>query len=120
MAMPLALISKLKTSTIYSPCNGVIPIENAAPNKKIIASAALLAAPFVYTYTPLAVSPAYDAANCDAAIVIPSHTTVHEVKAKSSSGRRPILSTSSAPQMAHKNCTQLLMSVIFAWARYDV
>lgn len=58
-AIPFALISKLSTSTGYSACSGVIPKEKTAPNRKIMAVAALeaeAAMPVAGRASPLASS----------------------------------------------------------------
>jgi hypothetical protein len=101
-AMPLALISKLSTSTGYNACNGVKPMAKIPSNKNTIAMKAPLEA--------------FEPVSCWtlAEIRKPIQTRVQPMLAKSRRGRRPTLSTSEAPITARTNCMQLRPTLILS------
>jgi len=102
-AIPLARISKLRTSTGYNACKGVNPILKTASNKKTIAkNADPDALEFVLSLT-------------DAATQAPIQIIEHPILAKRRRGRRPTRSTSDAPNKASANCMQFKPTLTFSW-----
>ena len=108
-AIPLALISKDKTSTGYNAWRGVNPIEYRAPKIKMKARHAVPDCGLV----PGLVSLPPCLANSELVTVTQTQTMAQAVFEKSKSGRRPTRSTSVEPKMANRNCWQELIRITF-------